>query len=180
MVSLPEITPTMSIVVSPGASLILGQDVERKYAIVWKRIEADPLSYPVHMRFSLEIFSENISSCFSDDLKFAYLLEPSEGYLIYVDLINKICGTRVLLDDFLLDYSPRRLFCAKGILAIVNTACVEIFDWKEFKSLQVIHPPDLTKMSPLKSKLSPNGNIIAVPSRNGEMNFFQILNSGSS
>ena len=49
MVSLPEITPTMKIVVSPGASLILGQDVKRKYAIVWKRIEADPLSYLVHM-----------------------------------------------------------------------------------------------------------------------------------
>ena len=177
IVSLPEITPTMNIVVSPGASLILGQ--HREYAIVWKRIEADPLSYLVHMRFSVEMRSENISSCFSDDLKFAYLLEPSDRHYIYVDLVKKICETRVPQGNYIRYYSPARLFRVKEILVIVFSRYVEVYDWKEFKSLQTSCPPHVSGIMPLKSKLSPNGNIFAVPTRTGDLDFFQVLHSGS-
>ena len=181
IVSLPEITPTMSIVVSPGASLILGSDVGGKYAMVWKRIEADPLSYLVHMRFSLDIDIRDIpffQSCFSDDLKFAYIFELSARSCFYVDLVNKTCQSRVLLTNYI--QFRVKLFLTKRILVIVSSRFLEIFDCKEFKSLQVIYPPYFTETSPRNSKLSPNGNILAVPTMTGDMDFFQIFHSGSS
>ena len=132
------------------------------------------------MRFSLGESSEKISSCFSEDLKFAYLLEPSDGHCIYVDLVNKTCENRVLLCDYIRYHSPARLLCSKGILVIVTSAFVEIFDLEECKSLQCIRSPYFAGTSQLISKLSPNGNILAVPTMTGDMDFFQIFHTGSS
>ena len=181
MVSLPEITPKMSIVVAPGASLILGQDIERKYVIVWKRIEADPLSYLVHMKFSPEIILKDISffqCCFSDDLKFAYILENAASRCIYVDLVSKTCQPRVPQGRYIEHLVDARLFFTKGILVIVSSSVLEIFDLKEFKSLQVIYAPHVTSTSQLNAKLSPNGNVLAVATMTGEMDFFQIFHTG--
>ena len=182
MVSLPEITPKMSIVISPGASLILGH-VEKKYIIVWKRIEADPLSYLVHMRFFLGIFLTEFSwiqCCFSDDLRFALLLAPIDKSFVYVDLVNQSCQSRVRRPDYVRYSGPGRVFFTKEILVIVTFVGIEIVALKEFKSLQAICPRNLTSQSILNSKLSPNGNILAVPTMTGDMDFFQILHSGSS
>ena len=179
IVSLPEITRTMSIVISPGASFMLGHD--GIYVIVWKRIEADPLSYLVHMRFFLNITIEGMSwfqCCFSDDLKFAYILEASDGHCIHVDLVNKICDT--CLFQTRLRYSAYRVFFAQGIFVIVTINYIGIVALSEFKRLQAVCPLMLTNKSVLNSKLSPNGNILAVPTVTGDMDFFQIFHSGSS
>ena len=179
MVSLPEITSTMSIVVSPGASLILGLDVACKCVIVWKRYEAYPLSYLVHMRFSARVNSSEIC-CFSDDLKFAYLLTILDIRCIYVDLVNKTYQSRVHRADYIPYYSLGRVFFTKGILVIVTSRLIDIVDSNKLKSLQTIYPRNFTDNSVLNSKLSPNGNILAVPTVTGDMDFFQIFHSGSS
>ena len=172
MVSLPEITSAMSIVVSPGASFILGN--EATSVIVWKRIEADPLSYLVHMRLTPEVpFCSQW--CFNDDLKFAFAVVPSDNFGICVDLVDKVCKSRVVKPDI----EPGKVFFTKGILVNVSCRCIYIFDSKEFKSLQSIYPESFTVESVLKSRLSPNGNMLAVPTVIGDVDFFQILHSGS-
>ena len=181
MVSLPEVTATMSIVVSPGASLILGQDVERKYAIIWKRIEADPLSYLVHMRFALDLTIEDMlfQCCFSDDLKSAYIFQLPFERCIYVDLFNQSCQSRVHEADYMTPHSACRVFFTKGFLVIVTSDNIGIVALREFKGVQAVRPLMLTDKSVLNSKLSPNGNILAVPTVTGDMEFFQIFHSGS-
>ena len=183
MVSLPEITPTMSIVVSPGASLILGSDVKEKEkdVIVWKRIDPDPLSYIVHMKFSLGIpfYSQ---WCFSKDLKLVFSYVPLTQHCFCVDLVNTVCQYVVVIVGYIPhEYRvPAKVFFTKGILVIVTSSCIEIVDSKELRCIGSIYPRNLTANSVVNSKLSPNGNILAVPTMTNDMDFFQILHSGSS
>ena len=179
MVSLPEITPTMSIVVSPGASFMLGQDVKEKGVIVWKRIDPDPLSYFVHMKFpwGIPFYSQ---WCFSKDLKLVFSYVPSTQHCFCVDLVNTVCQDVVIGGYIPYEYRvPAKVFFTKGILVIVTSSCIKIVDSKELRCIGCIYPRNLTAKSVVNSKLSPNGNILAVPTMTNDMDFFEIFHSGS-
>ena len=180
MVSLPEITSTMSIVVSPGASLILGSDVKAKDVIVWKRIQDDPLSYLVHWKFWGMVFSSQW--CFSNDLKFVFSYIPPTHHYLLGDLVNKVRQDGVVQGGYIPnEYRvPVKVFFTKEGLVIVTSRRINIIDLNEYKCLSTISPRNLTAKSVLNSKLSPDGNVLAVPTVTGDMDFFQILHSGSS
>ena len=147
-----------------------------------KRIEADPPSYLVHMRFALDLTIEDMlfQCCFSDDLKSAYIFELPFERCIYVDLFNQSYQSRVHEADYMPPHSACRVFFTKRFLVIVTSKNIGIVPLREFKGVQAVRPLMLTDKSVLNSKLSPNGNILVVPTVTGDMEFFQIFHSGSS
>ena len=181
-VSLPEITATMSIVVSPGASLILGADYKGKYIIVWKRIKGNPLSYHVHIRCSIPLLPISSLWHFSDKLEFAVSYIPYEHVCICIDMVNKDCLFFVVTGGYIpYQYRvPAKVFFTKGILVIVTSGYIEIVGCRELKFRGCVYLRNLTAKSVLNSKLSPNGNILAVPTVTGDMDFFKIFHSGST
>ena len=174
MVSLPEITRTISIAVSPGASLILGCDVKEHDVIFWKRIDADPISYLVHWK--LPSYIESYSPwCFSEDLKFAFLYLPRSYIWIRADLVEKVCQKVSDKNGYIpVSRVPTKAFSTKGVMVIVTSKLIDIVDLMQFKCVGFNALRNIEEESVLKSKLSPNGNILAVPTVTGDMDFFEI------
>ncbi|CAB4010885.1 E3 ubiquitin- ligase DZIP3, partial [Paramuricea clavata] len=172
IVFLPGMEPMMSIAVSTGASLILGNDGSN--LTIWKRNEAVPALYdiPTVYRFENPFFSFS-GCCFSEDSKFVVSFVPNLLTMSFFDVDTDVCVTKMIGDGCDIDVretevigegffsmfadATAEVFSTNKVTVLVTSNLIKIFDMKSRSSFHW----HLTDNSVIHSKLSPKGNILA-------------------
>ena len=185
IVFLPGIKPMTNIAVSTGASLIVGTD--GSVLTIWKRDEAVPAVYYILAVYGFEILFNSFSGCcFSEDSKFVVSFVPNLLRLSFFDLDTDVCVTKVIGDGCDIDVRETgvivdgffsmfanvtaEVFSTNKVTILVTSNLIKIFDMKSRSSFHW----HLTDNSVIHSKLSPKGNILAVPRLTGDVDFFKI------
>ena len=176
IVVLPGISPMMNITVSTGASFVLGADY--RCFILWKRKEADPPEYNVHIGVVNPTLCYLSNWCFSDDLKFAVSFLATQQRFVLIDVDGRVCKDDVInVNGRLMSYYrcvPAKLFCTNGVIVLATSILIETFDLESRKSLGPPFQRDLPANSVIHSKLSPKGTILAVPTPTGDIDMFHV------
>ena len=180
IVSLPGIQPLMRISVSRGAIILLGF---RDACFIWKRDEFH--SYFVVICFDPHRYVRSYGHplldqlvydcCLSNDVRFAVIsfAKSLQRFVVVIDLdtreeksidVNTICK----LPSFFL---ASKVFFVRTYAILVTPNDIEIFDVRSGKSLGCSTQLHLTNHMLFHSKLSPLGNVLAVPQLNGAVEF---------
>lgn len=169
-VVLSGIRPLMSIAISDDASFILGT---RFQCIIWKRVKGDPFRYTViYVFYSSPLFCW----CFSEDSKLAISFLPLEHRFAIIDLDNGGCEDKVVEDIAFTSYGDcvtAKLFCTNGMLVLIRSKLIEMFDSNSGNSLGMTFQL-FNECSMIRSRLNPQGTNLAVPTLSGEVKFFRI------
>jgi hypothetical protein len=67
-----------------------------------------------------------------------------------------------------------KVFSTDTVVIVVSPYLIEIFDLGTWKRLAFYHNDNLNISYLCRSKLSPNGSVLAVPDSFGDMEFFQL------
>ena len=176
-VILPGITPKMEIAVSSGAAFVLGAG-GRIY--LWKRDEAQPTTYDVYVSFEPSVNTSFFACCFSIDSRLAvvFFTGPSNDRFIVIDLETGIETIHESPRDFYFtppfEYSiGPKLFVNNMAFILVRKDLIEIFDLGSGKHLETSYKRHITKEFMDYLKLSPKGNMLAVPGVTGDMEFIR-------
>ena len=177
---LPGYEPAMSIIVSVGASFVLGYSDKR--IILWKRSETHSTVYTVYEVFfyhDLETKIYNRLCCFSNDLKYAvicYTMSQKRRYAVINLDTRKMVTDDIQVVDAPDDMSTNvmKVFSTDTVVIVVSPYLIEIFDLGTWKRLAFYHNDNLNISYLCRSKLSPNGSVLAVPDSFGDMEFFQL------
>ncbi|CAB4018308.1 Hypothetical predicted protein, partial [Paramuricea clavata] len=155
----PGMVDFSRIAVSAGASFVLGTD--NRSFFLWKKSEGLPARYELHI---CDRFSQFI-----------------QQHCVVIDINTSIITSKIDLENvpeaFCLD---ARVFCTNRVVIRVIPNLIQIYDLESFKGLRSSFQRNLTKDLVIRSKLSPKGNILAVPRLTGDMDFFQLCNPQSS
>ena len=183
IVDLPGIRPKMSIAISSGAFFVLGAESEY---ILWKMCEGQTSVYEKFVEFGCDpplsfvwpFPSQFSECCFSNDSKFAIvspIISFHRGFVV-IDTNTGICKTDSIgSDEFpTTTPGPTRVFCNGTAIILVTQNVIEIFELKNWKCLEKSYQRHITDDLVISSKLSPKGNVLAVPDIAGGVNFFKL------
>ena len=169
-VVLSGIKPMMSIAISGDASFILGTDFQ---CIIWKRDKGDPFRYTcIYVCYS----SPFSCWCFTEDSKLAISFLPLQHRFAIVDLHNGACEDKVVEDIAFTSYddcATAKLFCTNGMLVLIRSKLIEMFDSNSGKGLGMTFQL-FNECSMIRSRLNSQGTNLAVPTLAGEVEFFRI------
>ena len=178
-VILPGIRPKMKIAVSSGACFVLGAGVGGIY--LWKRNEAQPTSDTTFILLFCDEVSKHIQlckCCFSIDSKLAVVSMTYDRDQRNLIVFNVETGVTQRIDDHQSPYdipfryfNAPRVFCNNMKLILVTANLITIFDLGSRKHLETSFQRHITEEFVRLSKLSPKGNVLAVPGVTGDMEF---------
>ena len=172
-VILPGIRPKMRIAVSSGARFVLG--FGGGYYL-WKRSEAQPTRYDVH---ALVKGGCVMDCCFSIDSKLA-VVSSLTGIITALDRRTFFAadlgtsGALYKLNVFgsALVFAPR-VFCNNMELILVQQNIIAIFDLRSGQCFEISLQRCITSENVRESKMSPKGNVLAIPGVTGDMKFIR-------
>ncbi len=172
-VVLPKIDSLMPwhVTVSAGGAFFLGTCYDNSDFVIWEKSKDDPALYKAHVYYNpfhhLAPFSINDSKC---------VVFSSRNYCVVVD-INAGMETlyRIYLNN-VPDASCEayEMFCTNRVVIRVMPNLIQIYDLESREGLECSFQRNLTGELVIRSKLSPQGNILAVPTLTGDMDFFQL------
>ena len=188
IVTLPSLEPEMSITVSPGAICVLGVGFpsfskRNKFkSYIWKRNNEKPAVYELfHSQQSMHV-SPDISylkymSCFSSDSKTVVNLgkPTADADFLNYEIIDVNTGSHkeILCPFFALNC---RLFCMNNdrVVIAVGDHCIGFLDMDSGRYLGRSFQRFFTRDVLNRTKLSPNGTVLAFPKVNGDMEFLRL------
>ena len=179
-IMLPGIKPMMSIAVSSRALFVLAAG--RSKYFLWKRKETQPTVYYVFARLKnpqdilLHVHHE---CCFSNDFKFAVvsfrLMRTLEMHFHVIDVDTGISTVVDITNEKPVFYPiVTKMFCTDTFIIRLTLNTIEIFYLNKWKRLGFSFQRCLTEDFVIHSKLSPKGNVLAVPRLTGVMEFFEL------
>ena len=187
-IMLPGIQPMMSVAVSSRALFVLAAGKGQYF--LWKRKETQPTVYylfvnlqktPIEGLRDVEFFREPClcKSCFSSDSKFAIVFLLSQNLKKCFLIVDVVSGKPTTLDidgSWVYKYfvSEAKMFCTDTFMIFLASYLIAIVDFKKGKLLELSSQPDITNDILFHSKLSPKGNVLAVPRITGDMEFFEL------
>ena len=177
IVCLPGIEPLMKMAVSRGAIFVLG--VGNK-CWLWKRDEVNSVVYEVFVSSyphdNIVLTPHSGDCCFNNDMRFAMVsfTQLSRRFFVTIDLDSgSIRKSNVDTTNELQPSSCQalKLFCTGTNALLITQNDIEIFETMSWKLLGCSVQPDLTDHALFHSRLSPLGNIVAIPLVNGGVEF---------
>ena len=171
---LPDIRPMMGITVSSNASFVLGTG--HGCFLLWKRTEADPLRYDILYGFEISDLCYVSESCFNSDSTYAVSFLPERETFVVIDVDRRSCKASFINDRFIPSNHcmPAKLFCTNRLLILVTSKLIEFFELTGHKRLGRFFQRYYPANSICHAKLSPKGTILAIPTLNGDVDFFVI------
>jgi WD40 repeat protein len=172
IVVLPGLMPMMSITVSTGASYILG--TAACSILLWRRNATDS-RYGVLTGFQSSSPCHLSGSCFSRDSRYAVSFAPARQRFVFIDVVNRTWHEGHIEDRLIppRHCTPAKLFCTNGLIILVTSNLIEFFQFADQKCRERFFQRYFPPNSVCHAKLSPKGNVLAVPV-NGDMEFFTI------
>jgi hypothetical protein len=176
IVILPEIEDTRRIAVSACGSFVLG--IRCDMLLIWKRSEGRSAQYKVSVRYPLNPRHYQQCYCISNDSKHV-VLSTYESFAV----VNVKTGVRthgIEIEWLSAAANPAKVFCTNSSVILVLPNLIQIYDLDSGECLGSSFQRNLTNDLVTRSKLSPKGNILAVPRRTGHVEFFQLCISECS
>ena len=189
-VVLPGVRPMMKIAVSSGACFVLGAG-DGFY--LWKRNEAQPTRYDVFASYLPPVHANTTlwQCCFGIDLKLAVVsfMRGLEGLEVLEELgglqepwkmVSHVIDVETgIYHEFTGGVLPPmvlislRVVCNRMELILLRENVVVIVDLGTTKRLETSFQRYIPKELMFDSKLSPKGNVLAVPRVTGDMEFIR-------
>ena len=180
MVTLPGIEPQMSIIVSPGASFIVGAKSASYH--IWKRNTEKPAVYELQGTY---LFKNNragslidVKCCFTNDSEVVFV--ASERFFskrIDWRILDLNTGVHRDLYSPFIQCSISKLFYLNNdrVVIAVSRECIIFLDMESGAVLEHSFQPYLHGDLLKQTKLSPNETVIAFPRVNGDMKFLRLF-----
>ena len=174
MVTLPRIKAWMDIIVSPGASFVFGGNM--KYCHIWARITEEPVTYEVFYSDHdfLVSYELHFACCFTKDSKIAVvrIKLPDIWHFDIIDLDSGVYKN-IRLEEY---PTGSKLFCLKKdrVVIVPSDHVIHFIDMDSGALLNSCFQRYLTKDSLEQLKLSPKETTIALPTKNGNMEFLRL------
>ena len=169
-VVLPEIDSFMPsrITVSAGGAFFISACYDG--FVIWEKSKDHPALYKVHVYYNFVHHRASFSIHDSKCVAFS-----SGEHCVLFD-INAGSETHCikLTNAPEVHYVADKIFCINRIVIRVMPNLIQIYDLKSCEGLECSFQRNLTKELVIRSKLSPQGNILAVPRLTGDMDFFQL------
>ncbi len=173
-VVLPKIDSFMPsrVKVSAGGAFFLGTcyDHNKMKLVIWKKSKDDPALYKEHVYYNFghhhAFFSIHDSKCVAfSSVKHCVVFDINAGSETHsIKLKNVPEGL----------WGADKMFCTNSVVIRVMPNLIQIYDLESREGLKCSFQRNLTKELVIRSKLSPQGNILAVPTLTGDMDFFQL------
>ena len=189
IVILPEIRPMMSIAISAGAFFVLG--AEAIGYILWKRCEDQTSTYEVFFKLDTVWTNDNglfplsfvlcatlNECCFNNDSQFAIVssvMFQEQGF-VCIDTNTGINEVDTIRTGEIPKHvhACTRIFSTGTVIILVTENEIQIFELGSWKRLEQSFQRHITEDLVISSKLSPKGNVLAVPDIAGDMKFLRL------
>ncbi len=171
-VVLPEIDSFMPrrITVSAGGAFFICACYDG--FVIWEKSKDHPALYKVHVYYNFGRRLPRASFSIHDSKCVAF---SSGEHCVLFD-INAGSETHCikLTNAPEVHYVADKIFCINRIVIRIMPNLIQIYDLESCEGLECSFQRNLTEELLIRSKLSPQGNILAVPRLTGDMDFFQL------
>ncbi len=160
------------VTVSAGGAFFLGTCYDNCNFVLWKKSEDRSALYKVH--FCDRVWHNRASFSIHDSKCVVF----SSGEHCVVFDINAGSETHSIklknVPEAICVADKYKMFCTNRVVIRVMPNLIQIYDLKSCEGLECSFQRNLTEELLIRSKLSPQGNILAVPRLTGDMDFFQL------
>jgi WD40 repeat protein len=164
-----DLKPT-EIAVSAGAAFVVSTN---GFGFsIWKKNEAYPACYEVHVRKEF-VFGIAYNKCsISHDSKYVAFFDRDTTCIV-IDMDTGSIKIKPIIPGKI-SLQAVKLFCTNRVIIRVVPNLIYIYYLESSEGVRTSYQRNLTEDLVIRSKLSPKGNIIAVPRLIGDMDFLQV------